>query len=74
MITKVYWATRILGYLACLAGIFLHLHHLQLPEALAANYGLPLVGLGFVAFFASYAIRAWIRLAPRHPASSDPVE
>ena len=54
-----------LGYLACLAGIFLHLHQMQAADSGAGEFGLPLVGLGFIAFFASYALRAWLRFAPR---------
>jgi hypothetical protein len=68
MITKIYWATRILGYLGCLGGVFLHLHHMQAADPRVTNYGIPLIGAGFLFFFASYAIRAWIRLAPRRPA------
>ena len=63
MITKIYWAARIVAYLACFAGIFLYLYHQADADPL--NRGLALVGAGFVAFFVSYALRAWLRFGPR---------
>ena len=65
MITKLYWITRVFGYLACLAGIFLYLYSRADADPRAEQFGLGLVGLGFVGFFASYACRAWLRFGPR---------
>ena len=31
------------------------------------NLGLGLVGIGFVSFFISYALRAWLRFGPGRP-------
>lgn len=73
MITKLYWATRILAYVACLGGVAVHLHHAQ-ADPRSANYGLPLIGVGFICFFISYAIRAWMRFAPRRPATEEKPE
>lgn len=64
MITKLYWATRILGYVACLAGIFLFLAHQADADPALKNMGLGIVGVGFIGFFASYALRAWFRFGP----------
>lgn len=71
MIVKVYWATRILGYVACLAGIFYYLSHQPDADPAARNLGLGVVGIGFVGFFVSYAIRAWLRYGPRRPADKE---
>ena len=65
MITKIYWVTRILGYLICLAGLCLYLANQADPRL--TQRGLGLVGIGFVAFFVSYALRAWIRYGPGRP-------
>lgn len=62
MITKLYWAFRIFGYIACLGGAFLFLAHQA--DASAKNLSLGLIGLGFLGFFISYAIRAWLRFGP----------
>ena len=73
MITKIYWAARIVAYLACFAGIFLYLYHQADADPLVRNRGLALVGTGFVAFFVSYTLRAWLRFAPRpRPDGEDP--
>jgi hypothetical protein len=66
MIIKIYWITRILGYLACMAGIFLFLAHQADAESALQNTGLGLVGIGFLSFFISYALRAWLRFGPDH--------
>ena len=73
MITKIYWATRMSGYIASLAGIFLFLRHQLDAESTLRDIGLGLVGLGFVAFFASYALRAWLRYAARPAPDDQPV-
>jgi hypothetical protein len=72
MITKLYLATRIVGYLACLGGIFYYLAHLQDPGGIPQK-GLYFVYAGFLSFFLSYALRAWLRFAPRRgrPQSAD---
>jgi hypothetical protein len=67
MITKLYWATRILGYVACLGGIFYYLAHLHGADPTIPQAGLRFVYAGFLCFFVSYALRAWLRLAPRKP-------
>ena len=72
MITKIYWAFRILGYLACLGGIFYYLQHKLDADPAASQLGLGLVGLGFLAFFVSYALRAWIRFGPRRKTDDPP--
>lgn len=72
MITKLYWSTRILGYVACLGGMFYHLSRLQNPTASDSKIGLGLVGVGFLFFFASYALRAWLRFGTRRRQSPPP--
>jgi hypothetical protein len=68
MIIKIYWITRVLGYLACMVGIFLFLAHQADAEPGLKTMGLGLVGLGFFGFFISYVLRAWLRFGPRrHP-------
>ena len=64
MITKIYWISRILGYVACLGGILVYLYHQPDADPGVRNAGMGCVGFGFVAFFISYAIRATLRLAP----------
>lgn len=64
MITKIYWITRILGYLLCLAGLFLYLYQESATDPRLVQLGLGLIGIGFLAFFVSYALRAWIRYGP----------
>lgn len=71
MITKIYWVARIAAYLACLAGIFVYLYHQPDADPSVRNAGLGLVGAGFVAFFVSYAIRAWLRFAPKRPTDGE---
>lgn len=63
MITKIYWITRLLGYIACLAGIFYYLAHQA--DSQASQIGIGIVGFGFVSFFASYALRVWLRYGSR---------
>lgn len=74
MIEKLYWTIRILGYLACLGGIFYYLAQLQDLDSRAANTGLFFVYGGFVAFFISYALRAWLRFGPRRQSEDRPVQ
>lgn len=62
---KLYWIFRLLAYGACLVGIFVYLYHQGDVDPGVRNMGLGLVGAGFVAFFISYAIRAWLRFGPR---------
>ena len=64
MIIKFYWITRVLGYVACMVGIFLFLWHKTDADQSLAQTGLGLVGLGFVGFFISYGLRAWLRFGP----------
>ncbi len=61
MITKIYWAFRIIGYIACLGGIFYYLRHQADADPATSQLGLAIVGIGFLGFFVSYAIRAWLR-------------
>ena len=61
MIIKLYWITRVLAYIACFAGIFMYLMHHADADPRNVQFGLGLVGLGFVSFFISYALRAWLR-------------
>ena len=65
MITKFYWTIRILGYVASLVGIFLFLGHQADADPALRNAGMGIVGFGFLAFFVSYSIRAWLRFGPR---------
>ena len=71
MVIKLYWITRVLGYLVSLIGIFLFLAHQVDADPDAKNIGLGLVGLGFLAFFVSYALRAWLRFGPRGQAGKE---
>ena len=64
MIIKFYWITRVLGYVACMAGIFLFLYNKADADQSLAQTGLGLVGLGFFGFFISYGLRAWLRFGP----------
>ncbi len=64
MIIKIYWIARVFGYIACMAGIFLFLRHQADAEPAMKNLGLGLVGIGFLGFFVSYALRAWLRFGP----------
>jgi hypothetical protein len=65
MITKFYWIFRILGYLVSLGGIFLYLGHKADADPASSQFGLGMVGIGFLAFFVSYALRAWLRFGSR---------
>ena len=67
MTTKIYWITRLLGYIVSLVGIFLFLYHQADADPATKNLGLGLVGIGFVSFFISYALRAWLRFGPGQP-------
>lgn len=61
MVAKIYWISRILGYVVCLGGAFLFLYHQTDADPTLRNAGGALIGAGFVAFFVSYAMRAWLR-------------
>ncbi|MDR0993046.1 MAG: hypothetical protein LBN38_00550 [Verrucomicrobiota bacterium] len=63
MITKLYWFFRLAAYLTCMGGIFYHLAHTA--DAAPPPWGLYAVGVGFVFFFISYALRAYLRFGPR---------
>jgi hypothetical protein len=65
MITKLYWAARLLGYILSLAGIFYYLTHQTSFDERTRAIGLGIVGMGFVCFFVSYALRAWLRFGSR---------
>ena len=65
MIIKLYWITRIFGYIASLVGIFMYLGHQADASPELRNLGLGIVGAGFIAFFVSYAIRVWVRFGAR---------
>ena len=69
MISKLYLVSRLLGYVVSLVGIFYYLHHQASLTGYNRAVGLGIVGVGFVFFFLSYALRAWLRFAPRrgHP-------
>ena len=71
MLTKLYWITRISGYVACLGGILVYLYHQADADPGIRNAGLSCVGFGFVAFFISYAIRAWLRFGPDRKAQEE---
>lgn len=71
MIIKLYWITRVLAYIASLAGIFMYLMHHADADPRNVQFGLGLVGLGFVSFFISYAIRAWLRFGPDRKAQEE---
>ena len=68
MMTKIYWITRLVGYIVSLVGIFLFLYHQADADPATKNLGLGLVGIGFVSFFISYALRAWMRFGSGRPA------
>lgn len=65
MIIRLYWITRILGYAASLVGVFLYLHHQADAAGDGRNLSFAIIGAGFVSFFISYAIRAWLRFGAR---------
>lgn len=67
MITKLYWITRILAYVVSLAGVLYYLAHQADADPRPAQIGLGFIGIGFVVFFASYALRAWLRYGSRRP-------
>ena len=71
MITKIYWVTRILGYLTCLGGILTYLACKTNPDPHLAQTGLGLVGIGFFSFFISYALHAWMRFGPGRPTGKE---
>ena len=71
MIVKLYWVARIAAYVACLAGILTYLYHQPDADPSVRNLGLGLVGGGFVAFFISYAVRAWLRFGPARAADKE---
>jgi len=72
MIVKLYWATRLLGYVLSLAGIFYYLHNQANFDERARAVGLTIVGAGFLCFFVSYALRAWLRFGPKPRDDSQP--
>jgi hypothetical protein len=63
MITKFYWLSRILGYLICMIGVFLYLAN-QTADPNLSQKGFVFIGIGFLFFFFSYALRIWIRFGP----------
>jgi len=65
MIKKLYWTFRLTGYIACLGGIFFYLQHQGDTSPDLKNVALGIVGIGFLSFFTSYALRAWLRFGPR---------
>lgn len=67
MIKKIHWATRIAGYVVSLAGVLFFLAHQTDADPALKNLGLGIVGIGFVCFFVSYAIRIWIRFGSGRP-------
>ncbi len=67
MIKKLYWAFRLLGYIASLVGVFFYLAHQADAGDEMRNIGLGLVGIGFLSLFTSYGLRAWLRYAPKKP-------
>ena len=71
MITKIYWATRLIGYVVSLVGIFVFLAHQADVDPSLKNAGFGLVGIGFVSFFVSYAIRIWLRFGAARPSDGE---
>ncbi len=65
MLIKLFWIARVFGYVASLAGVFLYLAHGADASPDLKNLGLGIVGAGFIGFFISYAIRAWLRFGAR---------
>ncbi len=65
MIKKLYWAFRLLGYIASLVGVFFYLAHQADAGDEMRNIGLGLVGIGFLSLFTSYGLRAWLRFGRR---------
>ena len=72
MLLRLYWLSRILAYALSLPGVFLYLYN-KGPNPPLSQRGLALVGIGFVFFFISYALRIAIRagLHRRRPPSDD---
>lgn len=69
MLHRLYWTSRLLAYLLSLAGILLHLYARADADPARANTGLAIVGVGFVFFFISYALRLWISTIRRRARS-----
>ena len=65
MLIKLFWIARVFGYVASLVGVFMYLAHGADASPDLKNLGLGIVGAGFVGFFISYAIRAWLRFGAR---------
>lgn len=65
MLVRLYWTSRLLAYLLSLAGILLHLYARADADPARANTGLALVGVGFLFFFVSYALRLWLATVRR---------
>jgi len=75
MIKKLYWAARLIGYITCLGGIFFYLQHQGDSSPDLKNVALGIVGIGFLCFFTSYALRAWLRFGSRPiPKETTPAE
>lgn len=72
MIKKLYWTFRLIGYIACLGGIFFYLSHQADASDEMRNLGLGIVGIGFAAFFASYGLRIWLRFGPHRKPEEAP--
>jgi len=60
MLVRFYWASRILAYALSLPGVFIYLYN-KAPNPVLAGRGMVLIGVGFVFFFVSYALRIAIR-------------
>jgi hypothetical protein len=72
---RLYWLSRILAYALSLPGVFIYLYN-KGPNPPLSQRGLALIGIGFVFFFISYALRIAIRagLGKRRPRPDDPSE
>ena len=71
MLHRLYWTSRLLAYLLSLAGILLHLYARADADPARANTGLAIVGVGFIFFFISYALRIALRAGLSRRRSSD---
>lgn len=60
MLVRLYWISRILAYGLTLPGVFIYLYN-KAPNPVLAGRGMVLIGIGFVFFFVSYALRIAIR-------------
>ena len=57
---RLYWLSRILAYALSLPGVFLYLYN-KGPNPPLSQRGLALIGIGFIFFFISYALRIALR-------------